>query len=147
MTLFRCPLCGGSLSEVPAGLRCPRGHSFDRAKEGYVNLLPVGQKHSKAPGDDKAMVAARHLWELKEVLYDQPYPNEERETPYQGFAYEQIVPVDYTVHLPNQETIQALFGMTPYAWKTPKAGKDRLAALEALDCRVSFHIHVFRRED
>ena len=91
--------------------------------------------------------AARHLWELKEVLYDQPYPNEERETPYQGFAYERIVPVDYTVHLPSQETIQALFGMTPYAWKTPKAGKDRLAALEALDCRISFHIHVFRRED
>ena len=59
MTLFRCPLCGGSLSGVPAGLRCPRGHCFDRAKEGYVNLLPVGQKHSKAPGDDKAMVAAR----------------------------------------------------------------------------------------
>ena len=91
--------------------------------------------------------AARHLWELKEVLYDRPYPNEERETPYQGFAYERIVPVDYTVHLPGQETIQALFGMTPYAWKTPRAGKERLAALEALDCRVSFHIHVFRRED
>ena len=91
--------------------------------------------------------AARHLWELKEVLYDRPYPNEERETPYQGFTYERIVPVDYTVHLPGQETIQALFGMTPYAWKTPKAGKDRLAALEALDCRISFHIHVFRRED
>ena len=91
--------------------------------------------------------AARHLWELKEVLYDQPYPNEERETPYQGFAYERIVPVDYTVHLPSQEDIQALFGMTPYAWKTPRAGKERLAALEALDCRVSFHIHVFRRED
>ena len=62
MTLFRCPLCGGPLSEVPAGLRCPRGHSFDRAKEGYVNLLPVGQKHSKAPGDDKAMVAARRAF-------------------------------------------------------------------------------------
>ena len=62
MTLFRCPLCGGSLSEVPAGLRCPRGHCFDRAKEGYVNLLPVGQKHSKAPGDDKAMVAARRAF-------------------------------------------------------------------------------------
>ena len=273
MTLFRCPLCEGPLSEDPAGLRCPRGHCFDRAREGYVNLLPVGQKHSKAPGDDKAMAAARrafldggwyaplrqalkalaveltgpapavldagcgegyytqgvgeallaagktprmagvdiskfsvrlaarrypglelavasvyhlpvadrsvdlllnvfsplaidefrrvlrpgghylyvvpaarHLWEMKEVLYDRPYPNEERETPYEGFAYRRIVPVDGTVHLPDQETIQALFGMTPYAWKTPRAGKERLAALQTLDCRVSFQIHVFQRE-
>ena len=27
----------------------------------------------------------------------------------------------------------ALFGMTPYAWKTPKDGVERLSALEALD--------------
>lgn len=35
--------------------------------------------------------AADHLWQLKEVLYDRPYPNEEKETPYEGFAYEAIV--------------------------------------------------------
>ena len=62
MTIFRCPLCGGPLWEVPGGLRCPKGHRFDRAREGYVHLLPVGQKHSLAPGDDKAMVAARRAF-------------------------------------------------------------------------------------
>lgn len=62
MTIFRCPLCGGPLWEVPGGLRCPKGHRFDRAKEGYVHLLPVGQKHSLAPGDDKAMVSARRAF-------------------------------------------------------------------------------------
>ena len=273
MTIFRCPLCGGPLWEVPGGLRCPKGHRFDRAREGYVHLLPVGQKHSLAPGDDKAMVAARrafldrgwyaplrealeqlavahtggepvvldagcgegyytqgmreallsagktphvagidiskfavqkgakrcpeldlavasayhlpvadeavdlvlnvfsplaieefrrvlkkggyymyvvpaakHLWELKEVLYDAPYPNEEKETPYEGFAYREIVPVSYSVHLPTQADIQALFQMTPYAWKTPGAGKARLAALPSLDCQIDFRVHVFQRE-
>jgi 23S rRNA (guanine745-N1)-methyltransferase len=34
-------------------------HSFDKAKAGYVNLLPVQFKKSKMPGDDKAMVRAR----------------------------------------------------------------------------------------
>lgn len=62
MTIFRCPLCSGPLWEVPGGLRCPKGHRFDRAKEGYVHLLPVGQKHSLAPGDDKAMVNARRAF-------------------------------------------------------------------------------------
>ena len=46
MPLFCCPLCGGTLAEGPRTLRCPAGHCFDRSKEGYVHLLPVGQKHS-----------------------------------------------------------------------------------------------------
>lgn len=88
---------------------------------------------------------AKHLWELKKVLYDRPYPNEERETPYEGFAYERIVPVDGTVTLPEQSAIQNLFHMTPYCWKTPRAGTDRLAALETLTITTSFRIHIFRK--
>jgi len=89
--------------------------------------------------------AADHLWELKQVLYDEPYPNEEKETPYDGLSYESIVPVEAVIHLENQADIQALFGMTPYAWKTPRSGKDRLAALDNLDCRIAFRVHVFRK--
>ena len=62
MSLFLCPLCGGQLDEADRGLRCERGHCFDRAKEGYVHLLPVNWKNSKAPGDDKGMVAARRAF-------------------------------------------------------------------------------------
>ena len=89
--------------------------------------------------------AADHLWELKQVLYDHPYPNEEKETPYEAFAYESIVPVESVIHLESQADLQALFGMTPYAWKTSRAGKDRLAALDSLDCRIAFRVHVFRK--
>lgn len=38
---------------------CEHGHSHDRAKQGYYNLLLANQKRSKQPGDDKAMVTAR----------------------------------------------------------------------------------------
>ena len=89
---------------------------------------------------------ARHLWEMKEILYDRPYPNEEKETPYEGFAYERIVPVEYTVRLPSQEDIHALFQMTPYFWKTPKEGAARLAEVDRMDCRIDFKIHIFRRK-
>jgi len=54
--------------------------------------------------------------------------------------------VEYTVHLPGQEDIQALFGMTPYAWKTPRAGKEALAALSELKTTIAFRIHVFKKE-
>lgn len=60
MSLFCCPLCAAPLEKTDRTYRCPRGHSFDRAREGYVHLLPANRMHSKAPGDDKAMAAARN---------------------------------------------------------------------------------------
>lgn len=56
---FVCPLDGSPLLEDGAGLICASRHRYDRAREGYVNLLPVQHKASRDPGDDKAMVAAR----------------------------------------------------------------------------------------
>jgi len=58
-SLFRCPLCASPLERGDRSYTCPNGHSFDRSAKGYVHLLPANQKHSKNPGDDKQMVAAR----------------------------------------------------------------------------------------
>ena len=59
MSLFRCPVCGAPLNREEHTYCCAAGHSYDIAKEGYTYLLPPNQKHSTAPGDDKAMAAAR----------------------------------------------------------------------------------------
>ncbi|SCG43089.1 putative RNA methyltransferase [Micromonospora inositola] len=57
---LRCPVCGDPLAEVTAGtaraLRCPRRHSFDLARQGYVNLLAGRAPHA---GDSAEMIAAR----------------------------------------------------------------------------------------
>ena len=89
--------------------------------------------------------SARHLWEMKQVLYSQPYENPVKETPYTGFSYQRIVPVRYEITLDCPEDIRALFQMTPYYWKTPREGAERLAALDGLRVRASFRVHVFRR--
>ncbi len=52
-----CPVCGEKLEKADKTYRCIRGHVFDVAKQGYVNLLV--KKNSKNPGDDKEMVKAR----------------------------------------------------------------------------------------
>jgi 23S rRNA (guanine745-N1)-methyltransferase len=272
-SLFRCPLCAQALTREDSRYFCPGGHSFDRAAAGYVHLLPANKLHSKDPGDDKGMAAARnrflsggyyaplrdaiaqaaldyapqspvifdagcgegyysaalyqalvqkglgprmagvdlskhalrkgakrkpgiefavasvydlpvadtsidlllncfsplaleeflrvlkpggvycyvvpgerHLWELKELLYDHPYPNQEKETPYEGFTYLDIRKVDGVVHLPDQETLSDLFQMTPYFWKTPRSGRERLAQTKELDVTISFRLHLFRKE-
>lgn len=56
---FICPLCHCGLVENTSGVSCASGHHFDRAKEGYLNLLPVQHKNSLAPGDAKAQLVAR----------------------------------------------------------------------------------------
>jgi len=59
---YRCPLCQQPLTINNNSFWCVHAHSFDQAKEGYVNLLPVQFKHSKQPGDNKAMVNARRAF-------------------------------------------------------------------------------------
>ena len=54
-----CPICGLTLLREQRVCRCPSGHSFDIARQGYVNLLPVQQKHSRNPGDTREQVLAR----------------------------------------------------------------------------------------
>jgi len=61
-SMYRCPLCHSTLTLVSKTYRCDNNHCFDKAKEGYVNLLPVQYKHSKSPGDNKAMVDARRAF-------------------------------------------------------------------------------------
>lgn len=54
-----CPIDKLELVNKGRHYQCANGHSFDIAKQGYINLLPVQYKKSKNPGDSKAMVQAR----------------------------------------------------------------------------------------
>lgn len=269
-SLFCCPVCGEALTRREGRYACPKGHSFDIAREGYVNLLPANQQHSKAPGDDKAMASARtrfleggwygplrnelckpiedklptggtlldagcgegwytaalseiatakggqtagvdlskpavkkaakrcpdgeiavcsvyhlplaagsvdalvdcfsplaieefyrvlkpggiflyvvpgprHLWELKEILYDTPYENEEKVEQYRGFSPPEVIPVETEFTLTDPEDIQALYHMTPYTWKTPREGAARLGGVERLTVTGQFRIHRMER--
>ncbi|HEU4348593.1 MAG TPA: 23S rRNA methyltransferase [Actinoplanes sp.] len=54
---LRCPVCEDTLERGDERtLRCPRGHSFDIAKQGYVNLT---RGRTRFAGDSPAMVEAR----------------------------------------------------------------------------------------
>lgn len=274
LSLFCCPLCSASLFRDKGVYRCPKGHSFDVAAAGYTYLLPANRKHSKQPGDDKAMVSARsaflekgyyapllqalctgaqthlsglsspvvldsgcgegyytagldhalvqsglspaiagvdlskfalrrcakrlpqgefavasvyhlplpprsvdllvnifsplaveefarvlrpggwfcyavpsarHLWEMKQVLYAKPYENPVKQEEYPDFLWRDVQTIRDTIHLTGQADIMALFGMTPYAWKTPREGRERLEQLETLDTTIGFDLHWYQK--
>lgn len=67
MVNLRCPVCAGALEKRAGAYLCPKNHSFDIAKSGYVNLLlNSSQGHH---GDDKLMVRARRDF-LDKGYYD-----------------------------------------------------------------------------
>lgn len=58
--VLACPHCSQALALDTSGATCPTGHHFDRAKEGYLNLLVGGRVPStKTPGDTAESLAAR----------------------------------------------------------------------------------------
>jgi 23S rRNA (guanine745-N1)-methyltransferase len=57
--LLRCPLCKSGFTAAAGAFVCRNGHSFDLAREGYVNLLCGGSRHPAAGGDSSAQL--RHL--------------------------------------------------------------------------------------
>ena len=68
MSILICPICKGILEEKDKGVICQNNHSFDYAKEGYINLHM--SKNSKNPGDDKVMVNARREF-LNKGFYEE----------------------------------------------------------------------------
>lgn len=54
-----CPICGAVLERQERSWLCKNRHSFDIARQGYVNLLPVQQKHSLQPGDTREQALSR----------------------------------------------------------------------------------------
>jgi 23S rRNA (guanine745-N1)-methyltransferase len=57
--LLRCPLCKSGFAAAAGALVCRNGHSFDLAREGYVNLLQSGRHRPAAGGDSPAQLRHR----------------------------------------------------------------------------------------
>lgn len=60
--LLICPVCGEVLEQNGRSLHCLNQHTFDLAKEGYVNLYLSRGKQPKFLGDDKEMILARRAF-------------------------------------------------------------------------------------
>ena len=59
--MLLCPVrdCHMALVREQRRVLCPRGHSFDVARSGYINLLQPQERRSKQPGDTTAALAGR----------------------------------------------------------------------------------------
>lgn len=122
--------------------------SFDLVLSIFAPIVPTEFARVLRPqgGLLIAVPGPRHLFGLKEILYEQPYENETIDTDYKGFSLQKRIPVRGELSLRDPGLIQALFMMTPYFWKTPVSGCERLRQCTELDTEIGFDLLLYRRE-
>lgn len=87
----------------------------------------------------------RHLFGLKEILYEHPYENKENRFDLGGFVQEDVFTTGEDIRIPSRADIENLFKMTPYYWKTGSEDASRLETMDSLDTWVEFEIRVYRK--
>lgn len=161
----KCPaVCGVDISKTAADLAARFDKGTDYAV-GSVFHLPVqteschmvlsifapycGEEFLRvlSPGGYFVMAipAARHLWRLKEAVYAKPYENTVKDYALEGFAFAEKYTAEREIFLDNPQDIADLFSMTPYAYRTGQAERERLAALERLTTETAFEVLVYRK--
>jgi 23S rRNA (guanine745-N1)-methyltransferase len=58
-SILQCPVCRELTVRSETGCQCANKHTFDAARQGYVNFLLAHKKHSKEPGDNRDMIKSR----------------------------------------------------------------------------------------
>lgn len=131
-SIFSLPV-GDAVCDAVTNLFAPCCESeFSRVLKdaGYLILVGAGE---------------RHLMGLKQVLYENPYLN-----PGRADLPTQMREIDrrrltYSVTVKGRETIDALFSMTPYYWRTSEADRIKLQNIDTLQTELDFDIFIYQK--
>lgn len=91
----------------------------------------------------RAIPLEKHLWELKQAVYEKPYENRPVIAPPEGFSLCDVQRIETSITV-GGEDLAALFDMTPYARKTAAEDRAKLLAVPALTVQLSFGLLVCR---
>ena len=129
---YKMPLANSSVDAVMNTFSpLAREETHRVLKSGGIFVLAI-------PGED-------HLFELKAAIYDDPYKNTVADTALEGFSLIDTRTLKYTMNLSSGDEVRALFGMTPYAYRTPPHCRARVTSLDSLDVTAHFHVFVYEK--
>ncbi len=132
--LSRIPLRDGSV-DIAMHLFAPfHENEFSRItkKNGYIISVVAGENH---------------LIELKSLLYDKPYKNDEAPPKTEKLIFKEKRKLTAKVHLERNEDIMALFKMTPYYYHTRPEDKLKLQGIEGMDITTEFVMFIYEVND
>ena len=135
----------GSVFELPVA-----DQTFDTLTNIFAPCAPAEYVRALKSGGHLVVAGAgeRHLFGLKQLIYDDPYLNDpRRDLPDEGDGLTLVETrnVSFTVTVTDPDHREALFSMTPYYWRTSREGHSRLASAETLTTEVAFDLHVYKK--
>ncbi len=135
----------GSVFELPVRDAC-----MDGAVNVFAPCAPAEFARVLRPGGKLIVAGAgeEHLMGLKRLLYDEIHTNDiRRDLPGADvpLTLTERRTVRFSVTVEGRESLDALFSMTPYYWRTGRDGQARLAAADRLETSVAFDFFVYTK--
>lgn len=87
----------------------------------------------------------RHLWQLKEALYNKPYINDEKPPVTNILELTSTVKIKDKILLASNEDIQSAFKMTPYYYHTAESDKAKINNLQSLKTETEFILLLYKK--
>ena len=106
-------------------------------KESYRVLKNGGLLIVACPGK-------KHLYGLKEALYENPTENEEKIPDYEGYELIDTATLNYKMELTG-EAASDLFAMTPYFWRSSKEVREKSTELGKVTTDADFIVKVYKK--
>ena len=108
----------------------------------------AGKEAARVMRDDGVLLTVvpgrRHLFEMKEILYSEPYENDEKLPESDGLTLAGKESLTYAMEL-KKDDIADIFAMTPYYYHSPEEGRKRLSETESLTVTADFVIAKYRK--
>ena len=85
-----------------------------------------------------------HLIELKKVIYENAYLNEEEIPSFNNLCLDKSYQSIFDSNL-NNEDLENLIKMTPYFYKTSKDNLKKIKNIDSLDVTFAFNIYIYKK--
>lgn len=115
----------------------------------YVIFAPLFEESiANVLKDDGILIIVtpgkNHLYEIKEILYQNPYFNKEDDVNISMFNKVVTEKLTYKISLTNED-LKNLIYMTPYLYKTSKQSLSRLENIDNITLTIDFAIHLYKK--
>ena len=114
----------------------------------FAKIIPEEKMRTLKKGGYLIIVSTgeNHLEEMKKVVYkevrkDFYSPIEDLKI----FDYVETINCTYKTTINENESIRSMFNMTPYRWRSPREGIEKLFALDKLPITVDVNLDVFKK--
>lgn len=132
-SLFELPIADGAFDAVTSLFAPCAETEFCRVLRGDGHLLLVG-------------AGEEHLMGLKQALYEIPRTNPGRADLPSGMRLCRRERLRYEITVEGEETVDALFSMTPYYWRTSESDRAKLCGLAELRTVCDFDIFLYGKD-